>query len=87
MNQTKKWYQSNVIWSIVVAFISFLMSGIGVADAPVLPPNADAEQLKAYYELIKNADGNVNSIISSIIGGVSLIYAIISRITSSKRIA
>ena len=58
MVSSKKWYQSTTIWGIVTGALGFLLYSIGVANQPI-PANADFEQLKAYAEAIKNANGNV----------------------------
>lgn len=79
MVSTKKWYQSTTIWGIVTGALGFLLYSIGVADQPI-PANADFEQLKAYAEAIKNANGNVTAIIGQILEAVGVVTAIIGRI-------
>ncbi len=59
--QTKKWYQSKTIWGIIVAALGYAMTLIGVEQVS-LPENADFEQLKAYAESVKAAQGNWSAV-------------------------
>lgn len=86
METTKKWYQSKTIWGIIIAALGFVMTNLlGVQDI-TLPENADFEQLKAYAEAIKAAQGNVGLIISQIMSVVGTILAIIGRVKAEEKI-
>ena len=83
--ETKKWYQSKTIWGILIAALGYFMSTIGV-DYPSLPENADFEQLKAYAEAIKAAQGNWSSIIGQVLAGVGTVVSIIGRFQAEAKV-
>lgn len=83
--ETKKWYQSKTIWGILIAALGYFMSTIGV-DYPSLPANADFEQLKAYTEAIKAAEGNWSAIIGQVLAGVGTIVSIIGRFQAETKV-
>lgn len=83
--ETKKWYQSKTIWGIVVAALGYFMMTIGVEN-PTLPENADFEQLKAYAEAIKAAQGNLSTIIGQILAGIGTIVSIIGRFQAETKV-
>lgn len=83
--QTKKWYQSKTIWGILVAALGFFMSRIGVEN-PSLPENADFEQLKAYAEAVKAANGSWSAIIGEVLAGVGTIVSIIGRFQADTKV-
>jgi len=83
--ESKKWYQSKTIWGIVIAALGFFMSTIGV-DYPSLPENADFNQLKAYAEAIKAAQGNWSAIIGQVLAGVGTLVSIIGRFQAETKV-
>lgn len=85
MKTTKKWYQSTTIWGIVIGALGFLLSYLGVSQ-PVLPENADANQIKEYVEAIKAAHGNITAILSVVLSAVGTVTAIIGRFKAEQKI-
>jgi hypothetical protein len=85
MAESKKWYQSRTIWGIVIAAVGYLMTTIG-AEGPSLPENADFEQLKAYSEAIKAAQGNWSVILGQLFAGVGTIVSIIGRFKAETKV-
>jgi hypothetical protein len=84
--EKKKWYQSKTIWGIIIAALGvFITEYVGVSDI-VLPENADFNQLKAYAEAIKAAQGNYAEIFGQIISSIGGILAIIGRINADQKI-
>jgi ABC-type glycerol-3-phosphate transport system substrate-binding protein len=83
--ESKKWYQSKTIWGILIAALGYFMSTIGV-DYPSLPENADFEQLKAYAEAIKAAQGNWSTIIGQVFAGVGTVVSIIGRFQAEAKV-
>lgn len=83
--ETKKWYQSKTIWGIVIGAIGYFMTTLGV-ESPTLPENADFEQLKAYAEAIKAANGSLSVIIGQVLAGVGTIVSIIGRFQAETKV-
>jgi hypothetical protein len=83
--QTKKWYQSKTIWGIIVAAIGYVMTLIGV-ESVTLPENADFNQLKAYAESVKAAQGNWSAIIGEVLAGVGTIVSIVGRFQAETKV-
>ncbi len=83
--ETKKWYQSKTIWGIIVAALGYFMTTIGVEN-PTLPENADFDQLKAYAEAIKAAQGNWSAIIGQVLAGIGTIVSIIGRFQAETKV-
>lgn len=83
--QTKKWYQSKTIWGIIVAALGYAMTLIGV-ESVTLPENADFEQLKAYAEAVKAAQGNWSAIIGEVLAGVGTIVSIVGRFQAETKV-
>jgi len=83
--QTKKWYQSKTIWGIIVAALGYAMTLIGVEQVS-LPENADFEQLKAYAESVKAAQGNWSAIIGEVLAGVGTIVSIVGRFQAETKV-
>lgn len=82
----KKWYQSKTIWGILIAALgAFLSESLQVPDVS-LPENADFNQLKAYAEQIKSAQGNMSSIIATVVSIVGSILAIYGRVTAGEKL-
>lgn len=84
---TKKWYQSKTIWGILIAALGFVITNYLKVPDTTLPENADFNQLKAYAEAIKAADGNISVIVSEIISLIGTILAIYGRIKAGEKIA
>lgn len=85
--ETKVWYQSKTIWGIVVAAVGYVLSEVFKVPDVQLPPNADFDQLKAYVEAVKAAEGNVSVIISQAIAAVGSIFAIYGRMKAEGKIS
>lgn len=83
--ETKKWYTSKTIWGILIAALGYFMTTIGV-EAPVLPENADFEQLKAFAEAVKAANGNFSVIIGQVLASLGAILAIIGRFQADTKV-
>lgn len=83
--ETKKWYQSKTIWGVIIGAIGFLMATLGV-ESPALPANADFEQLKAYAEAIKAAQGSLPVIIGQVMGVVGTIVSILGRTKADTKV-
>lgn len=83
--ETKKWYQSKTIWGIIVGAVGFLMATLGV-DSPVLPANADFEQLKAYADAIKASQGSLPVIIGQLMGVIGTILSIVGRMKADTKV-
>lgn len=83
--QTKKWYQSKTIWGIIIAALGYFLSVIGV-ETFSLPENADFEQIKAYAEAVKSANGNLSAIIGQVLAGVGTIISIIGRFQADTKV-
>jgi hypothetical protein len=82
----KKWYKSKTIWGIVIGGIGFLMTELLKVPEIQLPQNADFEQLKAYAEAIKAAQGNLGIIVGQIMGVVGAVIGIIGRIKAEGKL-
>jgi len=83
----KKWYQSKTIWGILIAALgAFLSESLQVPDI-ALPENADYNQLKAYADAIKAAQGNTSSIIATIVSFAGTVLAIYGRVTAGDKIS
>lgn len=85
METTKKWYQSRTIWGIAIAAIGYFMSTLGV-ESPSLPENADFDQLKAYAEAIKAAQGSWSVIMGQIFAAVGTVVSIIGRFQAETKV-
>lgn len=85
--ETKKWYQSKTIGGILLSLVGLAFAYFGIETGTELPPNADVEQIKAYAEQIKAADGNISTIIGIGIAAVGYIMAFIGRVKADKKIA
>ncbi len=83
--ETKKWYQSKTIWGIFIAALGYVMTTIGV-ESPMLPENADFDQLKAYAEAIKAAQGSFSAIIGQVLAAVGTIISIIGRFQAETKV-
>lgn len=82
---TKKWYQSKTIWGIVIAALGYVMTTLG-AEGPSLPANADFDQLKAYADSIKAAQGNWSVILGQIFAAVGTVVSIIGRFKAETKV-
>lgn len=83
--KSKKWYQSKTIWGVFIAALGYVMAQLQVQDIQV-PANADFEQLKAYAEAIKAAEGNIGTILSQLLAAFGSILAIIGRIKAESKL-
>ena len=83
--ETKKWYQSKTIWGIFIAALGFIMSTVGV-ESPVLPENADFEQLKAYAEAIKASQGSISVIVGQLLAATGTLISIIGRFKADTQV-
>lgn len=83
--ETKKWYQSKTIWGIIIAALGYVMSTIGV-ESPSLPANADFDQLQAYAEAIKAANGSFSVIVGQVLAAVGTIVSIIGRFQAETKV-
>lgn len=83
---TKKWYQSKTIGGIILAIIGAVFMFFGMDTGVELPANADAEQIKAYYEQIKAADGNISTIIGIGVSAVGYLMALIGRVKAETKV-
>lgn len=85
--ETKAWYQSKTIWGILVAALGFVITEVLKVPDVQLPPNADFEQLKAYAEAVKAAEGNVAVIISQAVSAVGTVLAIYGRMKAEGKLS
>lgn len=85
--ETKAWYQSKTIWGILVAALGFVITEVLKVPDVELPPNADFEQLKAYAEAVKAAEGNVAVIISQAVSAVGTFLAIYGRLKAEGKLS
>jgi hypothetical protein len=85
--ETKAWYQSKTIWGILVAALGFVITEVLKVPDVQLPPNADFEQLKAYAEAVKAAEGNVAVIISQAVSAVGTFLAIYGRLKAEGKLS
>lgn len=83
--ETKKWYQSKTIWGIIVAALGYFMTRIG-AESPMLPENADFDQLKAYAEAIKAANGSLSVILGQVLAAAGTVMSIIGRFKAETQV-
>lgn len=83
---TKKWYQSKTIWGIIIAALgAFISQTLQVPDVQ-LPENADFNQIKAYADAIKAAQGNVSVILANIISAIGTLFAIYGRVQAGEKL-
>lgn len=82
----KKWWQSKTIWGILIAAGGWFLSSVLQVPDVQLPANPDFDQLKAYADAIKAAQGNFTGIISQLIGLAGTVMAIIGRIQAGAKI-
>lgn len=85
-DSTKKWWHSKTIWGILIAAGGWIISSVLKVPDVQLPANPDFDQLKAYADAIKAANGNFSAIISQLIGAAGTIMAIIGRIQAGAKI-
>lgn len=85
--ETKAWYQSKTIWGILIAALGYVLSNVLQVPDVQLPPNADFEQLKAYADAVKAAEGNVAVIISQAVSAVGTFLAIYGRLKAEGKLS
>lgn len=85
--QTKPWYQSKTIWGILIAAVGYVLSEVLKVPDVQLPPNADFEQLKAYTDAVKAAQGDVAVIVSQVVSAVGTVLAIYGRVKAESPIS
>lgn len=83
----KKWYQSKTIGGIALAVIGALFVAIGMDPGVTLPPNPDVQQAQEYIAQVKNAEGNVSTIIGVVLNAIGYLVAIWGRIKAETTIA
>lgn len=85
--ESKKWWSSKTIWGVLIAFLGFMLTEkLQVPDIQ-LPDNADFEQLKAYADAIKEAEGNLGVIAGQLLSAFGTLLAIIGRVKAETKIA
>lgn len=84
--EQKKWYKSTTIWGIFIGILGSILMANGIEYGSQLPENADAEQILAYYEQIKDADGNVSSLIGIGVSALGFLMALIGRVKAEKKV-
>jgi hypothetical protein len=85
--ESKKWWSSKTIWGVLIAFLGFMLTEkLQVPDIQ-LPENADFEQLKAYADAIKEAEGNLGVIAGQLLSAFGTLLAIIGRVKAETKIA
>jgi hypothetical protein len=85
--QSKKWWSSKTIWGVLIAFLGFMLTEkLQVPDIQ-LPENADFEQLKAYADAIKEAEGNLGVIAGQLLSAFGTLLAIIGRVKAETKIS
>jgi hypothetical protein len=82
----KPWWQSRTIWGILIAAVGFVISEVLKVPEVSLPENADFEQLQAYVEAVKAANGNLSVIISQVVSAVGTLLAIYGRVKAEAKI-
>jgi len=85
--KTKPWYQSKTIWGILIAAVGYVLSEVLKVPDVQLPPNADFEQLKAYTDAVKAAQGDVAVIVSQVVSAVGTVLAIYGRVKAESPIS
>lgn len=85
--ETKAWYQSKTIWGVVVAALGYVLSEVFKVPDVQLPQNADFDQLKAYVDAVKAAEGNVAVIISQAVSAVGTFLAIYGRVKAEGKLS
>ena len=84
--ETKKWFQSTTIWGVIIAALGFVITKfLGVEDV-TLPPNADFDQLKAYADAIKAAQGSMSVIVGQVLAAIGTIVSIIGRFKAETKV-
>lgn len=84
--ETKKWFQSTTIWGVIIAALGFVITKfLGVSEI-TLPENADFDQLKAYADAIKAAQGSLPVIIGQVLAAVGTVVSIIGRIKADTKV-
>jgi hypothetical protein len=84
---TKSWYQSKTIWGIIIAALGYVLSEVLKVPDVQLPPNADFEQLKAYVDAVKAAEGNLSVIISQAVSAIGTFLGIYGRLTAEGKLS
>lgn len=82
----KPWWQSKTIWGILIAAVGYVVSEVLKVPSVVLPENADFDQLKAYAEAVKAANGNLSVIISQGVAAIGTLLAIVGRVKAESKI-
>lgn len=83
--QTKKWFQSKTIWGLIIAMLGFVISHFLQVDVQV-PQDATFDELTKYAEAIKEANGNVQSLLSQLMMLVGTIVAFIGRVKAETKV-
>jgi len=86
METVKPWWQSKTIWGVVIAAVGFMLSQVLKVPDVALPENADFEQIKAYVDAIKAAEGNISVIISQVVAAIGTLLAIVGRVKADQKI-
>lgn len=82
----KPWWQSKTIWGILIAAVGYVVSEVLKVPSVGLPENADFDQLKAYAEAVKAANGNLSVIISQGVAAIGTLLAIVGRVKAESKI-
>lgn len=84
MNTKKPWYLSKTIWGIVIAAVGAVLTSQGV-DVEV-PANADYDQIAAFVEAFKAAEGGVQSIAGTVLTVAGFLLALYGRVVADTQI-
>lgn len=85
--ETKAWYQSKTILGIIVAALGYVISEVLKVPDIQLPSDPNFDQMKAYVEAVKAAEGNIAVIISQVVSAIGTVLAIYGRAKAEGKIA
>lgn len=86
MTPAKPWYKHGTLWGLIIALIGLAVHQFLGVEIPDMPANADAEQLKLYYERVNAAKGDTASLVGIALEFVGFAFAFYKKIVSTTQV-
>jgi hypothetical protein len=84
--ESKKWYQSKTIWGILIAALGFALNKYLGVDGLDLPKSEDYDLLAQQVQAVKDAQGSIMNLASTLMASFGTLLALIGRVKAETTI-
>lgn len=84
--ETKSWYQSKTIWGVLIAALGFALNKYLGVEGIELPKSEDYDLLVQQVQSVKDAQGSLMNLASTLMAAFGTLLALIGRIKAETKI-